>query len=140
MLHLQVTTTLPHATPAAWSAHASSRRFKDFIAQQQIEADPPLDVMMGGGRRHFDSRRADGRDLLVEHANRYTVVNDAGELLEAVRNLARRGAKPPKPLIGLFSDEDMQYEVDRLNQPNTGNVWVCLRWLRTSVVRESAPE
>lgn len=38
-----VTTILPHATPAAWSSHSSARWFYDFIAQQQIEADPPLD-------------------------------------------------------------------------------------------------
>jgi alkaline phosphatase len=111
---------MPHATPAAWSAHASSRSFKDFIAQQQIEADPPLDVMMGGGRRHFDRRRADGRDLLEEHASRHTLVSSAEELREAVQGLARDGREPPKPLIGLFSDEDLNYEVDRLHQPRTG--------------------
>jgi len=32
-----VTTILPHATPAAWSAHVSARWVYDFIAQQQIE-------------------------------------------------------------------------------------------------------
>jgi len=116
-----VTTTMPHATPAAWSAHASSRNFKDFIAQQQIEADPPLDVMLGGGRRHFDSRRADGRDLLTEHAGRYDFVNNAQELRGNVAKLARGNIRTLKPLIGLFADEDMNYEVDRLNRPPSGD-------------------
>jgi alkaline phosphatase len=44
--------------------------------------------MMGGGRRYFDSRRADGRDLLAEHADRYTVVKNAREL----RALSSQGA------------------------------------------------
>jgi alkaline phosphatase len=102
---------MPHATPAAWSAHSSARSVYDFIAQQQIEADPPLDVMLGGGRRYFDSRRADGRNLLHEHQERYTIVHDALQL----RREAARGLD--KPLLGLFSDEDMDYEVDRLHMP-----------------------
>jgi alkaline phosphatase len=112
-----VTTILPHATPAAWSAHASSRRMYDFIAQQQIEADPPLDVLLGGGRRYFDSRRADGRNLLHEHAHRYTIVTSAQELREAERRRVQGGdTRPlhrPSPLLGLFSDEDLYYELDR---------------------------
>ena len=106
-----MTTVMPHATPAAWSAHSSARSVYDFIAQQQIEADPPLDVMLGGGRRYFDSRRADGRNLLHEHQERYTIVHDALQL----RREVARGLD--KPLLGLFSDEDMDYEVDRVHMP-----------------------
>ena len=117
-----VTTVLPHATPAAWSVHVSSRYLYDFIAQQQIEADPPLDVMLGGGRRYFDSRRADSRDLLAEHQHRYTIVKSAQELqtqMEVTARAVEKGSTHAlKPLLGLFSDEDMDYEVDRLNKPH----------------------
>jgi alkaline phosphatase len=107
-----VTTILPHATPAAWSSHSSSRKYYDFIAQQQIEADPPFDVLFGGGRRYYDSRRKDKRDIMAEHADTYTFVNDAAAMREEIK----KSAASQKPLVGLFADGSMAYEVDRLAQ------------------------
>jgi alkaline phosphatase len=107
-----VTTTLPHATPAAWSSHSSSRKYYDFIAQQQIEADPPFDVLFGGGRRYYDSRRKDKRDIMAEHADTYTLVSDAAGMWDEIK----KSAASQKPLVGLFADGSMAYEVDRLAQ------------------------
>lgn len=87
---LVVTTVLPHATPASFSAHAAYRYSYELIAQQQLEADPPIDVLLGGGRRFFDARRRDGRDLLAEHAARYHLVESRATLLAA-----RGAAAPP---------------------------------------------
>jgi alkaline phosphatase len=106
---LVVTTVLPHATPASFSAHAAYRYSYELIAQQQLEADPPIDVLLGGGRRFFDARRRDGRDLLAEHAARYHLVESRATLLAA-----RGAAAPPaRALLGLFADGDMHYEIDR---------------------------
>lgn len=107
-----VTTILPHATPAAWSSHSSNRNYYDFIAQQQIEADPPFDVLFGGGRKYYDARRKDKRNLMEEHAQIYTLVHDAA----GMRDEIKKSTKGQKPLVGLFADDNMAYEVDRLAQ------------------------
>ncbi|KAJ1488210.1 alkaline-phosphatase-like protein [Baffinella frigidus] len=111
-----VTTVLPHATPAAFSSHAAYRYMYDFIAQQQIEADPPLDVMLGGGRRYFDSRRADGRDLLKEHADRFLLVDSREALAAATEGEGGGSWGDGRALLGLFADGDMHYEIDRVNK------------------------
>ena len=110
-----VTTVLPHATPAAWSAHVASRRFYELIAQQQLEADPPVDVLLGGGRRYYDHRRSDGRNLLQQHSGRYILVQNARQLASQAR------AAPGKPMLGLFADEDMDYEIDRVHRSSQGS-------------------
>ena len=123
-----VTTVLPHATPAAWSSHSSARGYYDFIAQQQMEAQPPFDLLFGGGARYFDSRRADGRDLIIEHSATYIVVANAS----ALENEILRSAKRQNPLLGLFADDDMDYEVDRVRRP-AADRQPSLREVRTSL-------
>ena len=110
-----VTTVLPHATPAAWSAHVASRQFYELIAQQQLEADPPVDVLLGGGRRYYDHRRSDGHNLLQQHSGRYILVQNARQLASQAR------AAPGKPMLGLFADEDMDYEIDRVHRSSQGS-------------------
>lgn len=104
---LVATSRITHATPAAFSAHVTSRSLENEIALQQIGQG--IDVLFGGGKQQFlptdqGGRRDDGRDLLAEAAaSGYHVVTDrAGfEALTAT------------PAIGLFSDSHMAYEVDR---------------------------
>ncbi len=108
-----ITTVPPHATPASFSAHAMVRLDLEFIAQQQIEQDPPIDVILGGGRALFNHHRADKRDLLEEYADTYAVVNTREEMLAAAAEWEADKDAPLKPLLGLFADFDMQYEIDR---------------------------
>jgi len=95
-----------------------------------------LDVMLGGGRRNFlpagggmpAGVRGDGVDLVREWqgtnpAGRY--VNNTASLREAVAAMqgggGGAGAGTSGPLLGLFADSDMDYDIDRdvspLGQP-----------------------
>jgi alkaline phosphatase len=73
-----VTSSVTHATPAAFLAHARSRK-NEFDIASAIAFDQLADVLIGGGRRFFlpESRggaRRDGKDLLAwmrQHGGRY---------------------------------------------------------------------
>ncbi len=56
------TSSITHATPAAFIAHERSRNNYEAIAADFLDTD--IDVFIGGGRDHF-IRRKDGRDLTV---------------------------------------------------------------------------
>ncbi len=72
-----VTCALTHATPAAFVAHQPSRNMSEEIALDFLSTD--IDVMIGGGRNHFQSR-SDGRDLIAElEANGYTTALNMDE-------------------------------------------------------------
>ena len=60
---LVATSTIVHATPAAFYAHVPNRRQYPEIALQL--AGSGVDFFVGGGQEFF-SRRSDGRDLLAE--------------------------------------------------------------------------
>lgn len=91
---LVTTTHVTDATPAAFSAHVASRYDRYGIAAQMVTQD--IEVMLGGGR-HFFTTRTDGRDLVRELAERYTVVTTPAEFeaLEPAR---------VAHLLGLFAD------------------------------------
>ena len=61
---LIATSSIVHATPASFIAHNSSRRNYEQIAQEFLNTE--IDFFVGGGRKHFDSRSMDERDLLEE--------------------------------------------------------------------------
>jgi alkaline phosphatase len=105
---LVATSRITHATPAVFSAHVPDRDQENEIARQQLNQD--IEVLLGGGRRHFlpetmsGSARNDQRNLLTSARQKgYEVVETADELA--------RASDPP--LLGLFSDGHMAYEIDR---------------------------
>ena len=104
---LVVTSRLTHATPAVYSAHVTDRSNENTIARQQIGAG--IEVLLGGGRRHFlpeeeGGRRTDGENLLsLARNDGYQVVQTP----QALRTAA--GDR----LLGLFADGHMSYEIDR---------------------------
>jgi alkaline phosphatase len=105
---LVVTSRLTHATPAVFSAHVPDRDQENEIAEQQLGQD--IEVLLGGGRRHFlpesaaDSERNDEQNLLKKANERgYRVVETADGLTRVEDG----------PLLGLFSDGHMAYEIDR---------------------------
>ena len=73
-----VTSILPHATPAAFSAHHQARYHYDIISEQQINSG--LDVLIGGGlcnyypRSFTGSRRKDDKHLLNELRKKMPVI------------------------------------------------------------------
>jgi alkaline phosphatase len=108
------TSSLTHATPAAFYAHAGSRRRQLAIAVQLLRTRP--EVALGGGRAYFlpagrGGLRTDGRDLLAEaRAAGYALVRTAGALeatrAERVLGLFQEKAlttRPPEPSLAALT-------------------------------------
>lgn len=57
-----VTSSVVHATPAAFYAHVNSRGSYEEIAKQLVKSN--LDVFVGGGEKYFTNRHSDHADLL----------------------------------------------------------------------------
>ena len=81
------TQVLPHATPAGFTSHVTSRYSYNTIAVQQILLQP--DVIMGGGSTYFT-----GRDELLA-ANNFEVA----KTLEDAKNVSA-----DKNLLGIFDN------------------------------------
>lgn len=69
---LVVTSSLVHATPAAFVAHQKLRGFHEAIAESLV--NHKVDYFVGGGQMYFSNRYSDDRDLVEELKNLdYTV-------------------------------------------------------------------
>lgn len=106
---LVTTATVYDATPAAFSVHAKSRRESQAIVDQYLALEP--DVILGGGSDYFlptgtpGGKRKDGQDVIgAFRAKGYQVAQKTQEL---------RAATGPR-LLGLFAEEDMGHEIDRV--------------------------
>jgi alkaline phosphatase len=91
------TTAIPHATPAAFTAHVDSRADLAAIARQQ--AAGVADVVLGGGAQYFTAL---GGELA---ASGYVVVATAAELAAAAPTASR--------LFGAFAADHLTYVADR---------------------------
>ncbi|MGH9576032.1 MAG: alkaline phosphatase [Terriglobales bacterium] len=116
---LVTTATVYDATPAAFSLHALSRRDSQGLIDQYLALEP--DVLMGGGSDYFlpvgtpGGKRKDGKDIITAfRAKGYQVARNTTELKAAT------GTK----LLGLFADEDMDFELDRdpATEPTTAEM------------------
>lgn len=67
------TSTIVHATPAAFIAHVTSRKKMEDIAGFFVKTE--IDLFIGGGKKYFTERK-DGRDLYRELADRNYYVSD----------------------------------------------------------------
>ncbi len=61
---ITVTSSVTHATPAAFYSYQQSRAMYEEIALDLLEAD--VDYLVGGGLKYFERRDGDGRNLLDE--------------------------------------------------------------------------
>lgn len=101
------TSEIQHATPAAFSAHATARSNYDDIAEQQVYQD--IEVVLGGGKDSLatgDHRNArkDGENLLdVIDENGYDLVETKDELLNSTAD----------KLWGSFAPAALAYDFDR---------------------------
>lgn len=118
---LVVTTRLTDATPACFVSHANMRSYEDSIAEQEVGEHPlgrVVDLMLGGGRCHFlpntteGSCREDDRDIVeVASKNGFHYLRD-----RAGFDALNGGAEVKLPLLGLFAEKDIPYEIDRRSQ------------------------
>lgn len=109
------------ASPAAFSVHAKSRIDSELIVNQYLELAP--DVLMGGGSNYFlpsslpGGKRQDGKNVIEAlQAKGYQYINAPGQLSKI--NSSK--------LLGLFADEDLDYEIDR-NEQETPNLSQMVR-------------
>ena len=105
------TATVYDASPAAFSVHAKSRRDYESIVSQYIALGP--DVLLGGGAEYFKpegidgGKRRDKQDVIELFRSRgYAVARQTADIADPSTLLA------PK-LLGLFADQDMDFEIDR---------------------------
>lgn len=78
---LIATSTIVHATPASFISHNVYRKNYEEIAEDFLKTD--IDFFAGGGKKYFDRRDKDERDLTAElTAKGYTVENYLKEVHE----------------------------------------------------------
>jgi len=97
------TSEIQHATPAAFSSHATHRSDYDNIAEQQVYQD--MDVVLGGGMKTLlPENRKDGENLVdVIESKGYDLVETRDELLKS--NSGK--------LWGSFATSALAYDMDR---------------------------
>jgi alkaline phosphatase len=89
------TSSITHATPAAFYAHVASRKSEEEIAEFMVRKN--CDIAIGGGKKFFTGRK-DGRNLFTElNEFGYTIASDTNLLnIDApklVYTLAENGMK-----------------------------------------------
>lgn len=133
------TTRVTHATPAATYAHTSHRDWENNaqvppdskimdIAAQVVDnfgkngIGDGLEVLLGGGRANFlptaqQGKRTDDRNLIDEYQTKFSA-----DYVTDKQSLANINPRTTKHLIGLFDNDHMQYDTDRIsthsNQPS----------------------
>ncbi len=103
---LVATSTITHATPAAFAAHRQNRNDElgvalDFFANK-------VDLLFGGGRELFlppakGGKRTDGKDLIAEFQRAGYYYLEQKAQLEELKAL---------PAIGLFTDAGFPYAIE----------------------------
>ena len=79
---LVATSTIVHATPASFIAHNKSRRNYEEIAEDFLRTE--VDFFAGGGKKFFDRREKDDRDLTQELVSKgYVVENHLKDFAQA---------------------------------------------------------
>ncbi len=131
---LVATSTITHATPAAFAAHVQRRNCEYEIARQYVEITKP-DVILGGGKAKFVGMSTYDKDTktcpaidrgdLTEKAQQtgYSVVYNRSEMQNAV-------VQGKKKLLGLFHDAGMTPECKRADtaygDPNVAEGLLCM--------------
>lgn len=97
------TSSLPHATPAAFTAHESSRGRMRAIAEDQVREVRP-EVMLGGGATYFAADPEAGSPDLVEE-----LVAEGYLAIESGEELAALDPRTTDRLFGAFAGGHLPY-------------------------------
>lgn len=95
------TTDIWDATPAAFVAHVGQRSQDRMIARQMLLETKP-EVILGGGRKAFEKEGL----LPAAQTQGYQVVRTLAEMKALDLSKVKR-------ILGLFADDELQYEVQR---------------------------
>lgn len=114
------TATITHATPAGFAANMASRGDEKEIAAQYLERG--VDVLLGGGRKFFSPEliqkfTAAGYDFTENRAGLGQLNNDHF-----------------KPLLGLFSESHLPFDIDRKNVPGLADTLPTLSEMATAAL------
>ncbi len=96
---LVATSTIVHATPASFIAHQPSRKMYEAIAADFLETE--IDLFIGGGKKYFDRRETDERNLYEELRAKDYYVSDY-----FTENLSEIKFDPKKNFAYLTADDD----------------------------------
>lgn len=112
-----------HATPAVFYAKVPKRNMYEEIAMQMAESDK-LNVMIAGGRKHFNQRK-DSLDLLARMENElgwriYDTLADIDTTCMKYAVLANRGHMPKYKERGDFLPEGVKTALKTLEQDEDG--------------------
>lgn len=88
---LVVTQVLPHATPAGFSAHVSTRYDYYGIAQQQIASG--IDVMFGGGSNYFSGYQTQMADQYYTWVTDFDSLEDVPDNAKVIGTFASEGLR-----------------------------------------------
>lgn len=83
----------------------SDRDYEEEIAEQQATMQE-VDILFGGGLQKYQNRE-DGQNL-------FEVMENRG--YQTIQTLSEFEAKLTMPVIGLFAEQHMSYEIDRIHQ------------------------
>lgn len=107
---LVTTSEITEATPAGFAANINSRWMGETIAKQYLERK--VDVLMGGGNRHFDpQKREDSFDLYEEY-------RQAGYYIAKTKNELLNGTAENGRVLGVFAEENLPYTLDHNSTPD----------------------
>jgi len=121
------TCRITHATPAGFATNVPLRDMEDEIAQQYLAHE--IDVLLGGGARHFVQKQADSSqiDYIPRFKEKgYQVVTDASALA---------AANGDGRLLGLFSQSHIPYAIDRKHDRSLKEVPGLAEMFRAALAR-----
>lgn len=78
------TSSITHATPASFIAHVESRKMMEEIAADFPKT--PIDLFIGGGKKYFDRRETDSRNISKELIGKGYKISDYSK--EELQNVA----------------------------------------------------
>lgn len=118
-----VTSYVTHATPASFVAKVPKRSMYEDIAVQMAESDK-LNLMIGGGRKHFNHRK-DSLDLIQRMENElgwkvYDTLYDIDTDCKKYAVLADKDHMPKMPDRGNFLPEAVKTAIETLDKDEDG--------------------
>jgi alkaline phosphatase len=127
------TARITHATPAASYAKSVERDWESDaelsveakaagcidISQQLLAFNGGIDVVLGGGRKHFlpeanMGARQDGKNLIEQWQKIYP----QGQYVNSKQQLLKLDSESDGPIFGLFNDSHMNYSAEKSDEPS----------------------